>query len=106
MKKNRRIEEVIEKARLNKQKSGMLAYWLRIDKRNIIHYVNISFLKKDRKESLDIINEIQSKENFLFWANSPEGEDFYNKNYEKISKAIKTQEIKPWLFYEFGVDKK
>jgi hypothetical protein len=106
MKDVKKIEEFIEKARKeNKQKKGILAYWLHIEKRYIINYVDISFLKKDRKETLKVIKEIQSKDEFLFWANSPEGEKFYDENYNKIVEAIKAQQIKPWLDYEYGVKK-
>lgn len=100
------IEEFIENTRKgNKQKKGILAYWSYIDKQYIINYVDISFLKKDRKATLKVIEEIESSENFLFWGNSPEGEKFYNDNYNKIMRAVKGQQIKPWLNYEYGVKK-
>ena len=100
------IEEIIENARVkNKQKSGILAYWIYIDNRYIINSVNISFLKKDRKEALNKLLDIQAKENFLFWAASAEGEKFYNENYNKIMNAVKAQQLKPWLVYEYGLKK-
>lgn len=105
MKYVKRIEQIIEKARLQKKKEGILAYWLYIDKRYIINHVNISFLKKDRKATLTIIKEIEENETFLFWANSPEGEKFFDENYNKIVAAVKAQQIKPWLDYEYGIKK-
>jgi hypothetical protein len=106
MKNAKLLLEVIAKARIEtKQKSGTLAYWLRIDNRFIINYANVSFLKKDKKETLNVILETQNKEGFLFWANSPEGEKFYHENYNKIQEALNTQLIKPWTDYEYGIKK-
>ena len=51
MEQAKKLLSVIEKARIEtKQKSGTLAYWLKIDNRFIINYVNVSFLKKDKKK--------------------------------------------------------
>jgi hypothetical protein len=98
--------EIIEKARVEtKQKSGALAYWLKIDNRFIINYVDVSFLKKDRKQTLKTILEIQEKDGFIFWANSPEGEKFYYDNYNKIQEALNIQQIKPWISNEYGIEK-
>jgi hypothetical protein len=69
-------------------------------------YNNISFLKKDRRETLNIVRETESSNTFLFWADSPEGEKFYNDNYNKIASAIKEQQVKPWLNYEYRIEKK
>jgi hypothetical protein len=50
MKQAKELLEVIAKARTEtKQKSGALAYWSKIDNRFMINYVNVSFLKKDKK---------------------------------------------------------
>jgi hypothetical protein len=107
MKKKVSIEEHIEKKRITeKKKSGVLAYWSKLDNQFLIKYVNISFLKKDRKGALEIVRETESENNFLFWADSPEGEDFYNNNYNKIATAIKEQQVKPWLDYEYRMEKK
>jgi hypothetical protein len=55
MKEAKLLLEIIAKARVEtKQKSGMLAYWLKSDNRFIINYANVSFLKKDKKETLNI----------------------------------------------------
>ena len=106
MKNAKQLLEVIAKARTEtKQKSGALAYWLKIDNRFMINYVNVSFLKKDKKETLKTILEIQKKDGFLFWANSPDGEKFYHDNYNKIEEALNTQLIKPWTEYEYGIKK-
>jgi len=106
MKQAKELLEVIAKARTEtKQKSGALAYWSKIDNRFMINYVNVSFLKKDKKETLSTILEIQGVDGFLFWANSPEGEKFYLDNYNKIQEALNTQLIKPWTDYEYGVKK-
>lgn len=107
MKKKVYIEEVIERKRItDKKKSGVLAYWSKVDNQFLIKYVNISFLKKDRKETLKIVRETESEIDFLFWADSPEGEKFYNDNYNKIASAIKEQQVKPWLDYEYRMEKK
>lgn len=107
MKKKVYIEEVIERKRItDKKKSGVLAYWSKVDNQYLIKYVNISFLKKDRKETLKIVRETESEIDFLFWADSPEGEKFYNDNYNKIASAIKEQQVKPWLDYEYRMEKK
>jgi hypothetical protein len=75
MKRAKLLLTVIEKARSeNKQKSGMLAYWLKVDNRFIINYADVSFLKKDRKQTLSTLLDIQGKDGFLFWAISEEGE--------------------------------
>lgn len=106
MDKAKLLLEVIAKARVEtKQKSGTLAYWLKIENRYIINYANVSFLKKDKKETLKTILEIQNKEGFLFWANSPEGEKFYHENYNKIQEALNIQLIKPWTNHEYGIKK-
>jgi hypothetical protein len=100
------IEEVIEKARkTHKQKAGMLAYWSYIGKRYIINYANVSFLKKDRRETLKVLRDVQCSAGFMFWANSPEGDQFYREKYNKILAALKAQQIKPWIEYEYGVRK-
>jgi hypothetical protein len=107
MKKNVYIEEVIEQKRItDKKKSGVLAYWSKVDNQFLVNYVNISFLKKDRRETLNIVRETESSNTFLFWADSPEGEKFYNDNYNKIASAIKEQQVKPWLNYEYRIEKK
>jgi len=107
MKKKVYIEEVIERKRItDKKKSGVLAYWSKVDNQFLIKYVNISFLKKDRNEALKIVRETESEIDFLFWADSPEGEKFYNDNYNKIALAIKEQQVKPWLNYEYRMEKK
>jgi hypothetical protein len=107
MKKKVYIEELIEKKRItDKKKLGVLTYWSKVDNQFLINYVNISFLKKDRKETLTIVRETESDVNFLFWADSPEGERFYNDNYNKIATAIKEQQVKPWLDYEYRMEKK
>ena len=106
MKQAKELLEVIAKARTEtKQKSGALAYWSKIDNRFMINYVNVSFLKKDKKETLSTILEIQGVDGFLFWANSPAGEKFYLDNYNKIQEALNTQLIKPWTDYEYGIKK-
>lgn len=106
MKRAKELLEVIKKARLEtKQKSGALAYWLKIDNKYIINYVNVSFLKKDKKETLKTILDIQNKDGFIFWANSPEGEKFYHENYNKIQEALNIQQIKPWIEHEYGIEK-
>lgn len=102
----KKIECIIDRVQQkNKQKSGVLGYWSYIDKRYLIGYVNISFLKRDRKETLGILREIQGCEDFLFWANSPEGEQFMRENYNKITESLMIQQTKPWLEYEYGVKK-
>jgi DNA polymerase III alpha subunit (gram-positive type) len=106
MKGAKLLLEIIAKARVEtKQKSGMLAYWLKSDNRFIINYANVSFLKKDKKETLNVILETQGREGFLFWANSPEGEKFYHENYNKIQEALNIQLIKPWSDHEYGIEK-
>ena len=107
MKRNVYIEDFIEKKRVaDKRKTGVLAYWSKVDNQFLINYVNISFLKKDRKKTLEVVRETESNSNFLFWADSPEGEKFYNENYNKIATAIKEQQVKPWLDYEYRMEKK
>ena len=102
MKKNVYIEDFIEeKRKTDKKKSGVLTYWSKVDNQFLINYVNISFLKKDRKDTLKIVRETESGNDFLFWAESPEGKKFYNDNYNKIATAIKEQQVKPWLDYEY-----
>lgn len=106
MRKAKLLLAVIEKARSeNKQKSGMLAYWLKIDNRFIINHADVSFLKKDRKQTLATILEIQATDGFLFWANSEEGEKFYLENYNKIAEAFNTQLIKPWMDHDYEIRK-
>lgn len=106
MREAKLLLEVIAKARVEtKQKSGMLAYWLKSDNRFIINYANVSFLKKDKKATLSVILETQSQDGFLFWANSPEGEKFYYENYNKIQEALNIQLIKPWTDHEYGIEK-
>ena len=106
MKRAKLLLNIIEKARSeNKQKSGMLAYWLKVDNRFIINYADVSFLKKDRKQTLATILDIQGKEGFLFWANSEEGEKFYLENYNKIAEAFNTQSIKPWMDHDYEIRK-
>jgi hypothetical protein len=98
--------DIIEKARSeNKQKTGVLAYWVKTDNMFFLNHVNISFLKKDRKTTKKILEEIQLETGFLFWADSPEGEKFYNENYEKIVSDFNTGQIKPWLNYEYKIKK-
>lgn len=98
--------ELIEKARSeNKKKSGALAYWVRINEMFFLNYVNVSFLKKDRKTTKAIIEKTELEPGFLFWADSPDGEKFYNENYNKIVEDFKIGQIKPWLNYEYKIKK-
>lgn len=100
------IEGIIEELRSKKkQKIGTLAYWVYIEEKYILKYVNVSFLKKDRKEALKVISEIQNMNDFVFWCDSKKGKKFYSDKYNKIVDAFKTQQIKPWLSYEYGVGK-
>jgi hypothetical protein len=101
-----KLIHIIEKARsVDKQKSGMLAYWSKINDNFILNYVNISFLKKDRNESISLLIETQNEPGFIFWADSEEGEKFYEDNYLRIIKDINGQQIKPWLQYEYKIKK-
>lgn len=98
--------EIIENARVkNKQKFGQLAYWSKTDGKFILNYVSISFLKKDRRATKEILERTQTEPGFLFWANSEDGERFYEENYNKIVEALNTQQKKPWLTYEYEIKK-
>ena len=106
MEQAKKLLGVIDKARVEtKQKSGALAYWVKINDRFIINYVNVSFLKKDKKTTLDTILSAQKTDGFLFWANSKEGEEFYIENYNKIQEALNSQLIKPWTDHEYAIKK-
>jgi hypothetical protein len=97
---------LIEKARSEKrQKSGAIAYWIKDGDKFILDYVTISFLKKDRKFVKEILGRKELEPGFLFWANSEDGEKFYEENYEKIVTSLNTQQIKPWLNYEYEIKK-
>lgn len=97
---------LIEKARFeNKQKSGVLAYWVKVDNMFFLNYVNISFLKKDRKKTKLTLEEIELESGFLFWADSPEGEKFYDDNYDKIVQDFNVAQMKPWLNYGYKIKK-
>lgn len=92
------ILDVIDKARTEtKMKIGMLAYWLKLNNKYIVNYVNISFLKKDRSKTIKEVTAIENQPGFLFWANSPEGEAFYTENYNKIAVSFEQQLLKPWV---------
>ncbi len=98
--------DLIEKARSeNKQKSGVLAYWVKTDGMFFLNHVNISFLKKDRKETRTILEGVELEPGFLFWADSPDGEKFYDENYDKIVEDFNIGQIKPWLNYEYKIKK-
>jgi hypothetical protein len=98
--------ELIEKARSeNKQKSGVLAYWVKIDNMFLLSYVNISFLKKDRKQTRQLLEAVELEPGFLFWADSSEGEKFYDENYDKIVEDFNVGQIKPWFNYEYKIKK-
>jgi hypothetical protein len=102
----KKILDIIEIARSEKkQKSGALAYWSKIDDKFLLNYVSVSFLKKDRKDVKVILEDTQNEPGFLFWANSEDGERFYEENYDKIVRDINTQQIKPWLHYEYEIKK-
>lgn len=102
----KKILNIIEIARSeNKQKSGALAYWSKVNDKFLLNHVSVSFLKKDRKDVKIILENTQNEPGFLFWANSEEGEKFYEENYAKIVRDINTQQIKPWLHYEYEIKK-
>lgn len=90
------IVQVIEQLRLS-AKSGSLAYWYKIGDRFIIDYIEVSFLKKDRKEVIELLKKVERERNFLFWANSTTGEKFYNDNYDDIVNDLENQIKRPWI---------
>jgi hypothetical protein len=98
--------ELIEKTRSEKKlKFGVLAYWVKTDNMFFLNYVNISFLKKDRKITKQTLEATEHEPGFLFWADSPEGNKFYNENYDKIVEDFNLGQLKPWLNYEYGIKK-
>jgi hypothetical protein len=40
------------------------------------------------KKSLKIMEEIEKSDGFMFWNNSPEGEDFFKSNWDVIGKSL------------------
>lgn len=101
------IKQIEETRVASKQKMGTLVYFL-LNESNVyeIHYINISYLKKDRKSLIKQLIDIENREGFLFWSSTPEGEKFYYKNYDKIVEAFNNSTNKPWLDNGYLIIKK
>jgi len=78
-------------------KSGTLSFWCKQGDIFIVDYIDVSFLKKDRKKVIEELKKIEKKRNFLFWANSNAGQLFYERNYEDIVNDFENQIKRPWL---------
>ena len=40
------------------------------------------------EKSVNIMKEIEKTDGFMFWNNSPEGEEFFNRNWNVIGKSL------------------
>lgn len=98
----------IDEARIKfNEKKGTLVYFMMNDD-NVyeIHYINVSYLKKDRANLIKELKGIENKSGFLFWANTPVGERFYYENYNEIVDAFNNSTKKPWLDNGYLIIKK
>ena len=100
----RQILELIDLLR-SEHKSGTLSYWSKSGNTFYVEYIEISFLKKDRKIVIEQLKQIQQKKDFLFWANSTSGELFYEHNYNDIVYDFENQIKRPWIKTKYKIKK-